>query len=86
MASGSALTLSGVGAAYFGIRQMGSMDEYKASVLATREVLSERPRIMDLIRYATLAPNGHNTQPWQFRIGVNRIDILPDFSRRTPVV
>jgi len=38
------------------------------------------------VRYATLAPNGHNTQPWRFRLGEGRIDILPDFSRRTPVV
>jgi nitroreductase len=40
----------------------------------------------DLIRYATLAASGHNTQPWRFRVGASRIDILPDFSRRTPVV
>jgi hypothetical protein len=36
--------------------------------------------------HATLAPNGHNTQPWFFRIGDRKIDILPDFSRRTPGV
>ncbi len=41
---------------------------------------------MDLIRYATLAPNGHNTQPWRFDIAPHRITIRPDFSRRTPVV
>lgn len=86
MASGGVLTLAGVVGSYFGIRQMGSMEEYKASVTAMREVLSEQPEIKDFIRYAALAPNGHNTQPWQFRIGVSRIDILPDFSRRTPVV
>jgi nitroreductase len=65
---------------------MGSLDAYNASVAATRTALSERPEIEDLIRYATLAANGHNTQPWRFRVGTGRIDILPDFSRRTPVV
>ena len=40
----------------------------------------------ELIRYATLAPNSHNTQPWRFRIEPNRIVILPDYSRRCPVV
>ena len=65
---------------------MGSTDEYNASVAAMRAVLSEHPEIKDLIRYATLAASGHNTQPWRFRIGAGRIDILPDFSRRTPVV
>lgn len=39
-----------------------------------------------LIRAATLAANGHNTQPWRFRIEPRAIEILPDFSRRTPVV
>ena len=37
-------------------------------------------------RYATLAPSGHNTQPWRFHIGQSRIDIRPDLSGRTPVV
>jgi len=39
-----------------------------------------------IIRYATLASNGHNTQPWRFRARERRVDILPDFTRRTPVV
>lgn len=40
----------------------------------------------DMVRYATLAASSHNTQCWKFRIGDNRISILPDYSRRCPVV
>lgn len=40
----------------------------------------------ELIRYATLAASSHNTQPWKFRIRKDRITIMPDFSRRCPVV
>lgn len=40
----------------------------------------------ELIRYATLAPNSHNVQPWRFRIEPGRIAILPDYSRRCPAV
>ena len=40
----------------------------------------------ELVRSATLAPSGHNTQCWKFHIDQNSIFILPDFSRRTPVV
>lgn len=40
----------------------------------------------ELIRHATLAASSHNTQPWKFRIRKDRITILPDFSRRCPVV
>lgn len=44
------------------------------------------PGIEDLIRYATLAANSHNTQPWRFVAGGDAIDILPDFARATPAV
>ncbi len=83
---GGAVALAGVGAAYLGLRQMGSMADYDASVAATRAALSQAPELTDLIRYATLAASGHNTQPWRFRISAGGIEILPDFSRRTPVV
>jgi len=39
-----------------------------------------------LIHYATMAPSGHNTQPWKFRIQQQMICICPDLSRRLPVV
>ncbi len=39
-----------------------------------------------LVHAATLAANGHNTQPWQFAIRDNVIEIHPDNSRHLPVV
>jgi nitroreductase len=83
---GGVLALAGAGAVYSGMRQMGSMEEYNASVAVSRAALSEHPEMRDFIRYATLAASGHNTQPWRFRAAGERIAILPDFSRRTPVV
>lgn len=52
----------------------------------TRRSLSTTSDTLDLIRYATLAANGHNTQPWLFNISHRTVGILPDFTRRTPVV
>ena len=43
-------------------------------------------RMRELVRYATLAANGHNTQPWKFAIKENAIEIHPDYARRLPVV
>jgi hypothetical protein len=86
LAGGGALALAGAGAAVLGYRDLASMDDYDAAVAATRAALSDNPSLRELIRFATLAPNGHNTQPWQFRVEGSRIAILPDFSRRTPVV
>ncbi|NJR24173.1 MAG: Tat pathway signal protein [Richelia sp. CSU_2_1] len=40
----------------------------------------------ELVRYATLAPSSHNTQCWKFRLEDQTISILPDLSRRCPVV
>lgn len=46
----------------------------------------EAALLKEVVRYATLAPSGHNTQCWRFRIDNRSISILPDLSRRTPVV
>jgi hypothetical protein len=43
-------------------------------------------RMRELVRYATLAANGHNTQPWRFAVTENTIDIHPDAARRLQVV
>jgi hypothetical protein len=40
----------------------------------------------ELVRYATLAASSHNTQPWKFQLEPGRIVILPDLSRRCPIV
>lgn len=81
-----ALALIGVGASCFEARRMGSMADYNASAAATRRALAANPQMRDLVRFATLAPNGHNTQPWRFQIREREIAILPDFARRTPIV
>ncbi len=62
------------------------MAAYEAEVAALRRPLPSPPALLDLIRHATLAANGHNAQPWQFRLREGGIDILPDLTRRTPNV
>lgn len=42
--------------------------------------------INQLIYHSTLAPSGHNTQPWKFSVEENVIRIYPDFQRSLPVV
>ncbi len=43
-------------------------------------------QMIDFVRYATLAPSGHNTQPWKFSLTEDSIRIFPDFTRSLPVV
>ena len=83
---GSAVVIAGVGAAGLGLRQMGSMDDYTAHVAGLRAPLPANPELQDLIRFATLAANSHNTQAWAFHAEGNSITILPDLTRATPVV
>lgn len=39
-----------------------------------------------LLRYAVLAPSGHNTQPWRFAIVPGGIEVFADYTRRLPQV
>lgn len=47
---------------------------------------STRADFESLVAEATLAASSHNTQPWRFDIGEDRIRILPDFTRRCLIV
>lgn len=84
---GGAALLAGAGAGSMAWRRaVGSMHDYRADMARLRAPLPPDPTITDLVHHATLAGNSHNTQPWRFRIDPGEITILPDFSRRTPVV
>jgi nitroreductase len=39
-----------------------------------------------LLNYAVLAPSGHNTQPWLFRVGEDEVQLYADRTRELPVV
>lgn len=39
-----------------------------------------------LLHYAVLAPSGHNTQPWLFRLTGDAVDLYADRTRALPVV
>ena len=59
---------------------------YAGLASALRKPLATHPDMLDLVRYASLAANGHNTQAWRFALAPTRVTILPDLSRRTPAV
>ena len=66
-------------------------DSYEAAVEriwrpVSSSVSDELALRRELVRFATLAPSGHNTQCWKFRVAANAITILPDSTRLTPVV
>lgn len=62
------------------------MKFYNETAVKTRSALAKNADLRDMIRYATLAANGHNTQPWKFQIDNSTALILPDFTRQTPIV
>jgi hypothetical protein len=64
----------------------GGMTEYDNAAAALRAELPLEPTLEDFVRYATLAPNSHNTQPWKFLLAENSVEILPDLTRNCPVV
>lgn len=68
------------------------IDEYNPRVSPWRIDESEFYEIDDvreqkefLLRYAVLAPSGHNTQPWFFRITAEGIEVFADYTRRLAI-
>lgn len=59
---------------------------YDAALARMTAPLPKRAITADLVRFATLAANGHNTQPWRFAAEDAGLMIRPDMARRTPVV
>lgn len=83
-AIGTGLSLAAVGAIGYGL--WPRMDGYNEEVERQRRLLFDNPDLHELVRMATLAASGHNTQPWKFRLDGQSVAILPDFARRTVVV
>jgi hypothetical protein len=81
---GTGIALAGAGTVGYSL--WPHMDGYEDEVARQRQLLSGDPGLEDLVRMATLAANGHNTQPWKFRLGERSVSIMPDTSRRTAVV
>lgn len=63
-----------------------TMEQYLSIVAVQRAELLPRPELSSLIRYATLAANSHNTQPWTFAANKTELIISPDWSRKTSAV
>jgi len=83
---GAALVLGGGAAVGYAVSRSGSPRQYADAMAHLRRPMASAAGDLELVRMATLAANGHNTQPWRFRIRPDGISIRPDFSRRTPVV
>jgi hypothetical protein len=83
--SGAVLAAGGLGIAS-SFAGMGSADEYAEAMAAVRMPLKRGDDLREMVRYATLAANGHNTQPWRFRAEGQSVRIAPDMARRTPIV
>ena len=75
----SAVAVSGLSAGAAGMT-------YDEAVKTSRAPLRSAPRDRELVRFATLAANSHNTQPWIFSARGDEIAIAPDFRRRCPAV
>ena len=77
---------AGLVASLAGCGDATDMTGYERAAQTIREPLPRHGGLVDCARYATLAANGHNTQPWRFSLSARMVHILPDLSRRTPVV
>lgn len=56
------------------------------SKTAVEDERTREDTLRELVRYASLAPNSHNTQPWKFMVEESSITVLPDLTRSCPEV
>lgn len=85
LAMGAAAGLGGGAAVVIRRRDAAAYDALAASLWRAPDA-GAAPALRELIRCAALAPSSHNTQPWRFVPERDRVRVLPDPSRRTPVV
>jgi len=87
-----AVIIGGVGLGALGAGGVAAVDSVRASRAyarasgALRRPLAGADDLDEVVRFATLAANGHNTQPWRFSAADGAIRITPDLGRRTPAV
>jgi hypothetical protein len=62
------------------------LSPYQQAIQSTWAPMRFDPNKLELVRFATLAANSHNTQPWKFLVKDSSISIAPDYTRRCPVV
>jgi hypothetical protein len=62
-------------------RKSSSTEAWELCASAFPGAGSSRDRLAFLLRYAVLAPSTHNTQPWRFTLGPDRILLFRDRSR-----
>jgi hypothetical protein len=82
---GLTLGLGAAAASRSALASVSSMT-YEEAVAATWAPLRATPRDRELVRFATLAANSHNSQPWIFAAAGDEITLAPDFNRRCPAV
>ncbi len=56
------------------------------SLLAMNVNAQQNSDFTEMVRYASKAPSGHNTQPWKFKFVGDTITILPNLVDALPVV
>ena len=82
-----AVAAPAVAAASWFARDMASFASAGTALRRPLDLAATGPaRLAELVRFATLAPNSHNTQAWTFSGDDTQITIAPDPARETPAV
>ena len=56
------------------------------SIICAMKTVAQENELYQMVQYATKAPSGHNTQPWQFAIEQDTITITPVLAKSLPEV
>jgi hypothetical protein len=85
MLAGGAI-LSSLPGCSSGSRSRSDDDVVSEMTSPSRQPPLEPAVLHELVRHAIMAASSRNTQPWKFALADQSITVLPDLSRRTPIV
>ena len=83
-AGGVGLATVGGGALY--VTNAQGQADYEMALQEEKHMGSAMDPLRQMVRYATMAANSHNTQPWRFIVSARSILVLPDLKRRLTAV
>jgi len=77
---------AGAGVVLDPVNARAASSAYEKAVEQTWGPMRAGRERLELVRFASLAANSHNSQPWKFSVAEDRITIHADFKRRCPAV
>jgi hypothetical protein len=66
------------------MRQYGEKQRNALLKVRIEDLKDNRQKILHILRFGSLAPSTHNTQPWSFKLEKDTVIVMPNFKKNIP--